>query len=167
MVCVFSGRLCLLGLWVSLVPETGFYLRASSRLVVSLRLCLCVFVNMAPLSSPSHVLSFRSLVRSRFGSRSRGHGGVYLRTRLWCHARAAAARSLTCSLGSGTRSFTLKPIYPHQPLQTPLRCTTLRAALLVFSSFHPTHHSLGPPPAPPLLRRRPHNKTHFPLHRLS
>ena len=25
----------------------------------------------------------------------------------------------------------------------------------------------GPPPAPPLLRRRPHNKTHFPLHRLS
>ena len=27
--------------------------------------------------------------------------------------------------------------------------------------------SEGPPPAPPLLRRRPHNKTHFPLHRLS
>ena len=26
--------------------------------------------------------------------------------------------------------------------------------------------SEGPPPAPPLLRRRPHNKTHFPLHRL-
>jgi hypothetical protein len=25
---------------------------------------------------------------------------------------------------------------PHQPLQTPLRCTTLCAALLVFSSFH-------------------------------
>ena len=50
--------------------------------------------------------------------------------------------------------------------------TTLRAALLVFSSFHPTHHSplpyLGPPPASPPLRRRPHNKTHyFPLHRLS
>ena len=32
--------------------------------------------------------------------------------------------------------------------------------------FHPTHHSLGHPPAPPLPRRRPHNKTHFPLHRL-
>ena len=27
--------------------------------------------------------------------------------------------------------------------------------------------SEAPPPAPPLLRRRPHNKTHFPLHRLS
>ena len=37
---------------------------------------------------------------------------------------------------SGTRSFTLKLFYPHQPLQTLLRCTTLRAALLVFSSFH-------------------------------
>ena len=68
---------------------------------------------------------------------------------------------------SGTRSFTLKLIYPHQPLQTLLRCTTLRAALLVFSFFYPTRHSLGPPPAPPLLRRRPHNKTHFPLRRLS
>ena len=33
-----------------------------------------------------------------------------------------------------TRSFLLKRICPHQPLQTPLRCTTLRAALLVFSS---------------------------------
>ena len=49
----------------------------SSRLVVSLRLCLCVFVNTAPLSSPSPVLSFRSLVRSRFGSRNRGHSGVF------------------------------------------------------------------------------------------
>ena len=77
LVCVFSGRLCVLGLWVSLVPETGFCLRTSSRLVVSLRLCLCVFVNTAPLSSPSPVLSFRSLVRSRFGSRNRGHGGVF------------------------------------------------------------------------------------------
>ena len=37
----------------------------SSRLVVSLRLCLCVFVNTTPLSSPPPVLSFRSLVRSR------------------------------------------------------------------------------------------------------
>ena len=35
-----------------------------------------------------------------------------------------------------TRSFLLKRICPHKPLQTPLRCTTLRAALLVFSSFH-------------------------------
>jgi len=35
-----------------------------------------------------------------------------------------------------TRSFLLTRICPHQPLQTPLRCTTLRAALLVFSSFH-------------------------------
>ena len=34
-----------------------------------------------------------------------------------------------------TRSFLLKRIYPHQQLQTTLRCTTLRAALLVFSSF--------------------------------
>ena len=36
----------------------------------------------------------------------------------------------------GSLVSTLKRIYPHQPLQTPLRCTTLRAALLVFSSFH-------------------------------
>ena len=49
----------------------------SSRLVVSLRLCLCVFVNTAPLSSPSPVLSISSLVRSRFGSRNRVHGGVF------------------------------------------------------------------------------------------
>ena len=77
LVCVFSGRLCVLGLWVSLVPERGFGLRTSSRLVVSLRLCLCVFVNTTPLLSPPPVLSFRSLVRSRFGSRNRGHGGVF------------------------------------------------------------------------------------------
>ena len=61
----------------------------------------------------------------------------------------------------------LKRICSHQPPQTPLRCTILRAALLVFSSFHTTHHSLRPPPAPPLLRCRAHNKSHFPLHHLS
>ena len=36
----------------------------------------------------------------------------------------------------GSLLSTLERIYPHQPLQTPLRCTTLRAALLVFSSSH-------------------------------
>ena len=45
-----------------------------------------------------------------------------------------SARHLPSFLGSLVS--TLKRIYPHQPLQTPLRCTTLRAALLVFSSFH-------------------------------
>ena len=44
-----------------------------------------------------------------------------------------SARHLPSFLGSLVS--TLKRIYPHQPLQTPLRCTTLRAALLVFSSF--------------------------------
>ena len=37
----------------------------------------------------------------------------------------------------GSLVSALKRIYPHQPLQTPLRCTTLRAALLVFSFFTP------------------------------
>ena len=48
-----------------------------------------------------------------------------------------------------------------------VRCAVLLHAALRCFLFDPTHHSLGHPPAPPLLRRRPHNKTHFPLHRLS
>ena len=54
--------------------------------------------------------------------------------------------------------------YPHLLQHRALRCAIARRASVFF--FDPTHHSLGHPPAPPPPRRRPHNKTHFPLHRL-
>ena len=59
-------------------------------------------------------------------------------------AEAHKNRECLCLVLWG-RSSPLKRIGPHQPLQTPLRCTILRAALLVFSSFHPTHHFLRAP----------------------
>ena len=99
LVCVFSGRLCVLGLWVSLVPETGFCLRTSSRLVVGPRLCLCVSFDPTPLSSSSSVLSFRSVVRSRFGSRGRGQSVLLCCVRLCCGAQATAARSALFGFG--------------------------------------------------------------------
>ena len=49
---------------------------------------------------------------------------------------------------------------PHLPLRRALRCVSARCASVFF--FDPTHHSLGHPPAPPLPRRRPHNKPTFP-----
>ena len=54
--------------------------------------------------------------------------------------------------------------YPHLLQHRALRCAIARRASVFL--FDPTHHSLGHPPAPPPPRRRPHNKTHFPLHRL-
>ena len=68
-------------------------LRTSSRLVVGPRLCVCVSFDPTPLSSSSSVLSFRSVVRSRFGSRGRGQSVLLCCVRPCCGAQATAARS--------------------------------------------------------------------------
>ena len=51
-------------------------LGSSSRPSVGLRLCLCVSVDTAPLSSPPSLSISISLVRSRFGARNRGQSAV-------------------------------------------------------------------------------------------
>ena len=74
-------------------------LRTSSRLMVGPRLCLCVSFDPTPLSSSSSVLSFRSVVRSRFGSRGRGQSVLLCCVRLCCGAQATAARSALFGFG--------------------------------------------------------------------
>ena len=74
-------------------------LRTSSRLVVGPRLCMCVSFDPTPLSSSSSVLSFRSVVRSRFGSRGRGQSCLLCCVRPWCDAQATAARSALFVIG--------------------------------------------------------------------
>ena len=53
----------------------------------------------APLSSSSSVLSFRSVVRCRFGSRGRGQSVLLCCVRLCCGAQATAARSALFGFG--------------------------------------------------------------------
>ena len=100
-VCVFSGRLRVLRLWVSGVPDTGFRVspsaRASERLVVGLR-CRAVFVRVS--RSTRLLRQVPPLVRSRSLSFDLNLTRVFqvdrrclLRTRLWCDAHATAARS--------------------------------------------------------------------------
>ena len=68
-------------------------LRTSSRLVVGApRLCVCVSFDPTPLSSSSSVLLFRSVVRSRFGSRDRGQSASSLLCPLSPHRHALAMR---------------------------------------------------------------------------
>ena len=74
-------------------------LRTSSRLVVGPRLCVCVSFDPTPLSSSSSVLSYRSVVRSRFGSRGRGQSILLCCVRPCCGAQATAARSALFSFG--------------------------------------------------------------------
>ena len=81
LVCVLSGRLCVLGLCVSGVSESGFFcLRPCLCAEVGLRLCVCAPFGAIPPSRNPLVLPFRSLVRSRL--RSRGYGKRRCRARL-------------------------------------------------------------------------------------
>ena len=74
-------------------------LRTSSRLVVGPWLCMCASFDPIPLSSSSSVLSYRSVVRSRFGSRGRGQSALLCCVRPCCGAQATAARSALFSFG--------------------------------------------------------------------